>query len=58
MWSVVDESTEQSSESSQYTFLDNSTLPHNNAGVYLPNDSVMALEELRSRLEKLMQFEG
>ncbi len=33
-------------------------MPHNNAGVYLPNDSVLALDELRTRLEKLMQFEG
>ena len=33
-------------------------MPHNNAGVYLPNDSVSALEELRTRLEKLMLIDG
>ncbi len=62
MWSVVDnsvdENADQSSELSQYSFLDSSTMPHNNAGVYLPNDSALVLEELRTRLEKLMQIEG
>lgn len=63
MWSVVDDSIDESSDlllesSAQYPFLDSSTMPHNNAGVYLPNDSVLALEELRTRLERLMQFEG
>ncbi|DBB14354.1 TPA: hypothetical protein ACH3X3_004655 [Trebouxia sp. C0006] len=58
MWSVIDESAQQTTESAQFSFLDSSTMPHNNAGVYLPNDSVLALDELRTRLEKLMQFEG
>ena len=58
MWSVVDESAPHTTESAQLSFLDSSTKLHNNAGVYLPNDSVLALDELRTRLERLMQFEG
>ena len=58
MWSVVDDSMDQSAEAAQYNFVDNSTMPHNNAGVYLPNENTAALEELRLRLERLMQLEG
>ena len=58
MWSVVDDGSDQSPELPQYAFLDNTTLPHNNAGVYLPSDNAAALEELRLRLERLMQLEG
>lgn len=59
LWSVVDESTDQADDV-PYPYLDSNTAqqPFNNAGVYLPNESAMALEELRSRLEKLMQLDG
>ena len=59
-WTVVDDSTDTTPESSQFQCLDSSAIqqPHNNAGVYLPSDSAAALEELRSRLEKLMQLDG
>ena len=30
----------------------------NNAGVYMPNENAAALEEVRCRLEKLMQLEN
>ena len=53
MWSVVDDSVDQSAGPAQYNFLDSSTMPHNNA---MPNDGAAALEDLRGRLEKLMQL--
>lgn len=55
MWSVVDDTLDQPAESTQYSFLDSSTMPHNNA---ISNDGLAALEDLRGRLEKLLHLEG
>lgn len=35
-----------------------SVFPQNNAGVYLPSENTAAFEEVRCRLEKLMQLEN
>lgn len=32
--------------------------PQNNAGVYLPSDEAAAFEDMRCRLEKLMQLDN
>lgn len=56
MWDVMADSpsSDMGDPSASYQTM----YPQNNAGVYLPSEDAAALEDMRCRLEKLMQLDN
>lgn len=53
MWDIMADS---SASDIVDTSASQTAFPQNNAGVYLPNDDAAAYEDMRCRLERLMQL--